>query len=149
MDDLVQEMNQFRRVLRIAARRYWSLIGILVSSMIIAVLWGANIGALYPLIDIVFDGKNLHQWSESKFTDAEERSQELEAQILFLEKELAAAPTPEARRGTEWDLEVAHEKQDLINKSTERLSKMKPWIAQYAPETPFATLGLILSLIHI
>ena len=137
MDDLVQEMNQFRRVLRIAARRYWSLIGILVSSMIIAVLWGANIGALYPLIDIVFDGKNLHQWSESKFTDAEERSQELEAQILFLEKELAAAPTPEARRGTEWDLEVAHEKQGLINKSTERLSKMKPWIAQY------------LSLIHI
>ena len=59
-------MNNFGRVLKIAARRRFALVGILITSLIIALLWGANIGTLYPLVEVVFKGDSLPSYVESR-----------------------------------------------------------------------------------
>ena len=59
-------MNNFGRVLKIAARRRFALVGILFSSLVIAVLWGANIGTLYPLVEVVFKGDSIPSYVASR-----------------------------------------------------------------------------------
>ena len=65
-------MNDFGRVLRIAARNRWSLFGVLTSSFIIALLWGANIGTLYPMVEVVFQGESIPEYAERRILETDE-----------------------------------------------------------------------------
>ena len=139
-------MKNFRRVLRIALRRYWSLLGILLTSLVIAVLWGANIGALYPLVDIVFEGKSLHEWSDSKFAEIETKVQSLDGEILAFSDQLRAAG-PDERQSIQTKLNDSVTRRDFLVKSSNRLSKVRPWIADYAPTGSYATLVLLIGFL--
>ena len=57
-------MKDFGRVLKLAARRRFAIAGILISSLMIAVLWGANISVLYPLVEVVFEGDGLADYAD-------------------------------------------------------------------------------------
>ncbi len=50
-------MRDFWHFAGMAARRRWTLAGILFTSIVVAALWGTNIGALYPIVKVVFAGK--------------------------------------------------------------------------------------------
>ncbi len=52
-------MNNFGRVLKMAAQRRFALVGILFSSLVIAVCGGANFGTGCPLVELVFKGDSL------------------------------------------------------------------------------------------
>ena len=47
-------MNHFVRSLKLALRYRYTLAGAVVSALFVAVLWGGNIGAVYPLVEISF-----------------------------------------------------------------------------------------------
>ena len=34
--------------------------------MMVALFWGANIGAVYPFVEVVFQGKTLHNWVDEQ-----------------------------------------------------------------------------------
>ena len=53
-------MKNLRRALRMAFRYKWSIITSTLCAFLIAVLWGANIGGVLPIIEIVFKGNSLH-----------------------------------------------------------------------------------------
>lgn len=53
-------MNNFWRVVTASLRHRVLLLGILATSAVVALFWGANIGAVYPVIEIVFQRKSLH-----------------------------------------------------------------------------------------
>ena len=59
-------MNNFGSVLKIAAQRRLALVGILLTSFLIAILWGANIGTLYPLVEVVFKGDSLPSYASTR-----------------------------------------------------------------------------------
>ena len=52
-------MKNFRRVLRMACRYRLTLLGAVLSALGVAVLWGGNIGAAYPFVKIVLEGKSI------------------------------------------------------------------------------------------
>ncbi|NND97269.1 MAG: ATP-binding cassette domain-containing protein [Pirellulaceae bacterium] len=141
-------MKNFGRVLRISARHYWSLVGILMSSVMIAVLWGANIGALYPLVDIVFDGKSLPQWAEQQMADAHANMASLETQIATLQDQQLTA-SPQKHQSLQLQIDGMSQRHDLASKSVDQLQKLQPWIVAYAPEGSFATLTLIIGFLVI
>ena len=81
-------MGNFARSLRLALRYRWTVIASVVCSLIVAALWGANIGTLYPLVEIVGNTQSLGQWvdkgikSSQGTIDAEaETAKRLQAEI--------------------------------------------------------------------
>src|SRR5688572_12026643 len=62
-------MKDFLRVLRIAARQRLALAGCIFTSLVIAMLWGMNIGALYPVVEVVFKGDSLPSYVASRIED--------------------------------------------------------------------------------
>ena len=135
-------MKNFGRVLRMAARRRWSLTGILLTSLLVAVLWGANIGTLYPLVEVVFKGDSLPGYAAKKLDEADQEILALQAEIGSLSKQLAAA-SDEAAGPIELKLEAAEAQVKVISDSVHYLALAKPTIDRYAPKGPYQTLLLI------
>ena len=90
-------MRNFGRALRIALRRKWSITGIILTSILIAVLWGANIGTLYPLVEVVFKGDSLPGYAEKQINQADARIEELDGEIKQWSATLATADEKSAK----------------------------------------------------
>tara|TARA_R110002049_G_scaffold4601_5_gene32586 strand:- start:814154 stop:816166 length:2013 start_codon:yes stop_codon:yes gene_type:complete len=147
-------MKEFRRVLRLAARRRWSLFGVLTTSLVIALLWGANISVLYPIVEVVFQGESLPEYSERQLGEIDAELAALDAHIQTLSSELAVAKTdenaqPDQLRKLVLQLDADTDKRDAIAKSASFLVQMKPTIDRYAPTTAYSTLLLILGVLIV
>ncbi|WP_372718080.1 ABC transporter ATP-binding protein [Novipirellula sp.] len=139
-------MKNFGRALRIALRRKWSITGIVMTSMLIAVLWGANIGTLYPLVEVVFKGDSLPGYAEKQIKQTDARLDELETEINQLSAKLAEADEKTAKN-LRLQIETATATQTAIAESSSYLRWMKPTIDAYAPRGSYATLMLIVALL--
>jgi subfamily B ATP-binding cassette protein MsbA len=79
-------MRNFVRALK-EARRYWpALVGALACSLCVAVLWGANIAALFPIIETTLNGKSLQQWNDGRLTSAKETLEKRESEVAALQE---------------------------------------------------------------
>ena len=68
-------MKYFLRVLYLSLRYKWSIAGSVVSALCIAVFWGASISAVYPLVEVVFEGKTIHSWIDEKIEEADRHAE--------------------------------------------------------------------------
>ncbi len=135
-------MNSFIRVLRLTMRRRWSLLGISLSSLLIAVLWGANIGTLYPLVEVVFKGDSLPGYAEKKLARARAEVATIEEEIAALQRQLAGARADKTE-ALERQIEARRGMAAAYTSSIEWVLSVKPWIDAYTPRDPFSTLVLI------
>ena len=55
----MMSVNNYFRAVRLSLKYRWNIVGILVSSFMVAVLWGANIGSVYPFMRVVLDGGSI------------------------------------------------------------------------------------------
>lgn len=139
-------MKNFGRVLRIAARRRWSLLGIFFSSLLIAMLWGANIGTLYPLVEVVFKGDSVPQYAAKKIEESDQAIAEIDRELQSLQEQLATVDA-ESSRDLELKIETATTQRKLYSDSVFYLRKFQPAINRYAPEGPYETLIMIVVLL--
>ncbi len=132
-------MSHLFQALRMAARYKYSLATSIACSAMVAIFWGANITAVYPFVEVVFQGKTLHNWVDDK--------------IAVAERELRAKPTPDAAqplgRGPENRvLQRVRGQNDPVEGRLRRLRSAKRWISRYAPRDPFQTLvGIVVFLV--
>jgi ATP-binding cassette subfamily B protein/subfamily B ATP-binding cassette protein MsbA len=131
-------MSNFFRVLQLAGRYRWMVLGIVVSSLTVAAFWGANISIVYPFIEVVFERKSLHDWVDRKLETSR-------GKIAELQGELAAAGNgagngqlsdERVRRVNEVKLEA---EQQVVR----FLERLQPLIHRYLPSSPFQTLVVI------
>lgn len=80
-------MANFLRVLRLVARQKLTLAAILCSSIVVALLWSANIGAVFPMVQLVFQGQTVVEGIEERRVAAEKKVQELELAVQALKDE--------------------------------------------------------------
>ena len=66
-------MKNFARALRLALRYRLTLAGVVLSSVLVAVFWAANIGTIYPVVEVIFQGKSLRHWVDDEIAKAERR----------------------------------------------------------------------------
>ena len=113
----------------------------------VALLWSANLGAVYPFVEVVLTGHSLHDWVEQEADKSEKLIADRQQRIADLELRLEQLPaedpaTADLKRqvsSAEYDVEIQHAR----SKGREALV---PWIKKYAPETPFATLAWLMGL---
>lgn len=59
-------MKYFLRVLTITVQQRMILSGLVLSSVFIALTWGANIGTVYPMFEVVLRGDSLKDWATDR-----------------------------------------------------------------------------------
>ena len=64
-------MKNFQRAIQLALRYRTRLLISLVCALVAAALWGLNIAAVYPVLQLVEKKKNLQEWVDTKLTDVE------------------------------------------------------------------------------
>jgi subfamily B ATP-binding cassette protein MsbA len=138
-------MKNYLRVLRMTLRYRLTLIALVLCSFMVAILWGGNIGAVYPVFEVAFRGKSLHDWAEGEIARTEQKSAELAASIRALrEPQTAAANASSQRRTREIELLEARWQTAL---ATARW--LQPVIESYLPNDPFQTIAVIVAVLMI
>ena len=64
-------MKNLGRALRMALRYRISIIGSVICSAFVALMWGANLGAVYPFIEVGMRNQSLHDWADGRIDDPE------------------------------------------------------------------------------
>ena len=137
-------MKDFVRVLKLAARRRFAIVGILITSALVALLWGGNISVLHPLVEIVFAGKDLPTYASEQITSAELRISELTAEKETLTAQLVDADVDQ-RRSLQTEVDSIETRVAIARNSAKNWQRAKPTLDRYAPEGPFPTLMLIVA----
>lgn len=139
-------MKNLFRAIRLALRRRWTLAGAIACSCVVALFWGANIGTVYPFVEVIFQGDSLHDWIDQQIDRAEKKSGDIQSTIAGLEQELAAAPAGEARR-LRLALGVEQTRLEAEQASLMASRRIAPLIHAYLPKDAFQTLMLVVAFL--
>jgi ATP-binding cassette, subfamily B, bacterial MsbA len=141
-------MNYFLRALRDAVKNWPFLAAAFLCSAGVAALWGANIAALFPVIEVTLNGESLQSWNGRRITVAGESLAALGREKLEVEKALAAPETapPEAARlrGRLDRIEIDSRREEVVLRSARTLA---PWLDRFLPRDAFTTVLAVVSLI--
>jgi ATP-binding cassette subfamily B protein/subfamily B ATP-binding cassette protein MsbA len=133
-------MHYFLRAIRDAAKRWPLLLAAFLCSAGVAGLWGANIAALFPIIEVTLNGDTLQAWNERRLTDAQARVDAARKEQADLEAQVAAAALagPEADQArTRIDTLALRARGDEAVVYASK--KLAPWLDRYLPTDPFTT----------
>ena len=138
----------FIKVIHMAIRYRLTFISSIACALIVAVFWGGNIGAVYPIVEVVFEGESPQQWIDRQIRDTQKTIDAKTEEISTLEKQLA-----QANEQDKWELQykINSDKTTLKDRNFAKywLDTAKPYIDQYLPESPFKFLTLIVLLLII
>lgn len=134
-------MGNFGRVFALVFRHPWVLCGVTLTAVLVGVLWGGNISAVYPIVEVSFRGESLHYWVDMKIEETRQDIVRLEDALKSLRRDAAAGggkATAEARLQS---LEAELQNAKLL---LARYESWQPWIRRWTPDDPFQTLLLVI-----
>jgi ATP-binding cassette subfamily B protein/subfamily B ATP-binding cassette protein MsbA len=135
-------MRNFRRALRLTFRYPYTLVGVVFCSLMVAVFWGGNIGALYPIVEVAMRGKPLQSWVDDEIAKAEQTARDLQAEIDTL-KDAESPETGDDSHRVEREILETRLKAEQAALETARW--IRPYIYRYCPADPFQTMVLIVA----
>lgn len=138
-------MNNFGRAVRLALRYRWTFLGSVGCAVMVSVLWGGNFTAIYPLVEIAFQGKSLQFWIDDRIDKSTEKwtQQQLEIAALLARTDDSSASDQDRAD----QLEKFEQLQSRANAEQRALAWYhwaQPRIDRYLPHDPFWTLGVVL-----
>jgi ATP-binding cassette subfamily B protein/subfamily B ATP-binding cassette protein MsbA len=136
-------MASFLRAVRRTLRYRYSLLAATVFSLLVGTLWGANIGAIYPFVEIVFQGESLQDSIASKLADAENRSDELKSEIAELRRQSGDKEGAELA-ALQRQIELKEERLRAERRGVATIRRSQPLVENYLPRDPFMTLALVI-----
>lgn len=143
-------MHYFIRALREAARSWPLLAAAMLCSAGVAALWGANIAALFPIIEVTLKGESLQSWNGERIEAAEGRITASEAELAKLEEKLAADTLTgkelawARHRVDTLKLGVAGDKAVIYS-----AHKLAPWLDRFLPVDPFQTVLWVVAFVVV
>ena len=136
-------MKNFRRVLWMACRYRLTLLGAVLSALGVAVLWGGNIGAVYPFVKIVLEGKSIQNWVTDEIDRGNQAVNDLDREIEKTQAQLAAA-APEQQPKLDATLRHLQTRLDTESRARDSYTWARPYLDRYLPHDAFQTLVLVM-----
>ncbi len=130
-------MKNFGRAVRVALRFRWTLLGLIVSSVLVACFWGANFGLVYPILGVVLKQQSMHEWVDASIANSEAHCRSLETEIA------AAAANPTEVSPGRSPLALLNSRLQAEQQALASATRLRPWIHRYMPDKPFPTLLLV------
>lgn len=141
---LDDNMKNFGRALK-DAYRFWPLLLIAtLCSIGNGAIWGLNIGALFPVIEVTIAGESLQQWIDDEISEGESRAADLQRQIVALQK---VADANDATRVLK--VEQLSVRRDAELAGVASSQRLKPYIDQYLPRSPFQTVLYVMAAVMV
>jgi ATP-binding cassette, subfamily B, bacterial MsbA len=141
-------MNHFLRALRDAVKSWPFLLAAFFCSACVAGLWGANIAALFPVIEVTLNGESLQSWNGRRLVDAQNRIDAGDREASDLKASLAAntlADDAATKARNRIDtLAMNRHGDEAVVYSAKNLA---PWLDRFLPKDPFQTVLLVVTLI--
>ncbi len=141
-------MKNFLRVVRFAFRYRITLAASVACALGVAVLWGGNIGALYPFIEVAFKGESLQKWVDDKIDEARQTAAEQSCVIQHFNSHLAETP-PEGQKAVQAKIAIAESRCEAEQRAERVYTWLRPYIRKYLPTSPFRTLALIIGVLLV
>ncbi|MCX7427473.1 MAG: ABC transporter ATP-binding protein, partial [Planctomycetia bacterium] len=141
-------MGNFGRVLRLALRHRWTFIASVACAVAVGVLWGGNIGTVYPFVKIAFENKSLQQWIDGEIDLSLQTIREQTAAIDKLRGESTTA-APERQAELSGEITRAEARLAAEEQALDRYRWLKPYIEDYLPADPFTTLALFVGILLV
>ena len=140
-------MNNFGRALRLAVRYPYTLAASVACALAVALFWGGNISAVYPLVEVTTKGRSLQDWAQESIADAAQQEAAHQRQVAQLELALASAPEEKraaltAQRDAA-QRQVAADQRDHAWYEWLLAHVIEPWL----PDDAFLTLTLVVALL--
>ena len=133
-------MSNFLRVVRYSLRYRFTFVGAVVCALAVGVLWGGNIGAVFPFVEVVFRGQSLQEWVDTEIVKAEDNLGEIDEQLSALNHHPAHDPSKLRSLESRREAEAA---------ALAGLQRAQPYIHRYLPQQPFATLLIVVAALFV
>jgi subfamily B ATP-binding cassette protein MsbA len=142
-------MHYFLRALRDAAKSWPLLLAAFLCSAGVAALWGANIAALFPIIEVTLNGESLQTWNTRRITETDAKIEAFRDEISSLQtavdgENLPADEATAARHRID-TLEMESTREQAVLYSAKKLG---PWL-QYLPRDPFETVLVVVAFVVV
>ena len=125
-------MSNFVRAMLLCLRRPVSLAVALLSSVIVACVWSANIGALYPMMDVLFQGRSMSEWVEEDIAAYRAAINAADQRIAQLQAE-KSTQSPEAQGALADEIDEFHQQRTADAQAMRNRQRIRPWIAWMPP----------------
>jgi ATP-binding cassette subfamily B protein/subfamily B ATP-binding cassette protein MsbA len=136
-------MKNFNRVLRMALRYRWTFVGAILSALAVAVLWGANIGAVYPFVKVVLEGESIQGWTKGEIARTEAETARQTACIQQLQAEAAQAADEDEAKAIAAEISRAELRLEAEQWAEQWLLRIQPVVQRWLPDDAFQTLVLV------
>lgn len=139
-------MNHFLRALQEAWRHWFVLAAALVCSLLAAALWGANIMAMFPIIETTLNGKSVPEWNQQRLKDAGKNIATYQAEIAQLEQEIPLAD-PDVQKKKQLEVDRLGARIMGEESAVKFAIAWQPFFDNNLPARPFPTVLLIVGII--
>ena len=137
-------MNNFYRALREAWRHWLPLSAGILCSFVMAMLWGANIVALFPAIETIVHGDNLQSWNEKRIIAAREKVAALQTNY---QESVLPPKTDDSYHKLRLKKDLLGTKLNAEQAALQSHERLQPWLQKWLPSQPFPTVILVLALV--
>jgi ATP-binding cassette subfamily B protein/subfamily B ATP-binding cassette protein MsbA len=142
-------MRNFAQALKEAWRHWPTLAIAIVCSLGVATLWGANIAALFPIIETTVNGQSLQAWNQKRHDKAQQELATMEAEARQLEERAAAAADADERRQLTIQFELLQTRMQVARASAFSAAKLQPIIERFLPADPFSTVLFVVAMVAL
>ena len=136
-------MSNFRRAIQLTLRHRLTVVGVLLTSAMVALFWAASITAVYPVFEVTLQSKSMHEWADESIQKAKDNCKEIRANIRQLEAELGAATTTKQQQRIRGKIRYQKHRLAAEQKAIATTTRLQPFIRKYLPDDAFQTLILI------
>ncbi len=141
-------MKNLFRAVRLALRRKMTLAAAAFCSLMVALCWGANIGAIYPFIQVVFQGDSLHDWIDGKIAASVKTAKQLDGELADLTKRRAVANDAD-RPSIDQQIGFLQTRKKAEVDSLAMMRRFAPYVHRYLPNDPFQTLLFVAAFLFV
>jgi ATP-binding cassette subfamily B protein/subfamily B ATP-binding cassette protein MsbA len=137
----------FGRAVRMAIRYKCTFAASIVCALVVAVLWGGNIGTLYPIVEVAFQGKSPQQWIDTRIESSRQTIAKESAKLEQFRREASgSAAEEEALAGP---IALAEGRLAAEETALKTYGALKPYVDDYLPSDPFRTVALVVVLLLV
>jgi subfamily B ATP-binding cassette protein MsbA len=141
-------MKSLLRALSMALRYRWSFLFSMLTTLFVAILWGANIGTVAPFVKVIFEGQSLPEWIDARISEAETQLALTNTTIESLDGEIQKAAA-EQRATLESERTLAVNRRTGYQNSLWLSGIMEPWIKSLAPNSAYDTLVFLIGIVIV
>lgn len=131
-------MKPFWNAIRDSLHHAPALVLATMCSIGIAFLWGSNIGALYPVVEMTLNGESIQSWLEKGAQAADTEEKGIRQQLASADTNLADKDRVSLQRRAEQSARTRDYKLWLVS-----------WADRFLPRNPFQTICWIMGLLMV